>query len=295
LLETAPVEKRAAMTIWQGYSQQLAVVLGSLVGVVLTTMLTTEQLYAWGWRVPFAIGLVIAPVALYIRRQLPETIAESQTHRSSTAVLRDLARGHWRAVVCGVFVISGATISTYVFNYMTTYAITTLGLSARVGTVLTLTGAVAQIAGMAVGAWADRFGRKGFLVAWRVLFVLAIYPAYRIYAVPETDPAVIVAVNMLLNFLFAAGIGAMYAFLLEAFPKSVRSSGLGLLYALSVATFGGTTQFVVAWLIARTSDPLVPAWYQIVWNVASIVGVLLLAQHAEVAHERRAARSPSAG
>ena len=77
LLETAPIEKRAAVTIWQGYSQQLAIVLGSLVGIVLTMALTSEQLYAWGWRVPFALGVLIAPVALYIRRQLPETIEES--------------------------------------------------------------------------------------------------------------------------------------------------------------------------------------------------------------------------
>jgi MFS family permease len=286
LLETAPVEKRAAVTIWQGYSQQLAIMLGSLVGVVLTTALTTEQLYAWGWRVPFALGVLIAPVALYIRRQLPETIEVAQTRRSGSAVLGDLLRGHWRAVVCGVLVISGATISTYVFNYMTTYAITTLGLSARIGTVLTLTGAAASIAGMALGAWADRFGRKRLLIAWRVIFVLAIYPAYRIYSVPGTEAALVVAVNMLLNFLFALGLGALYAFLLEAFPRSVRSSGLGLLYALSVTVFGGTTQFVVAWLIDRTSDPLVPAWYQIVWNAASIVGVALLAPHAEVARER---------
>src|SRR6478672_9525800 len=53
LLESAPIEKRAMLTAWQGYSQQLAILVGSLVGVVLTTTLTKPQLYAWGWRVPF--------------------------------------------------------------------------------------------------------------------------------------------------------------------------------------------------------------------------------------------------
>jgi MFS family permease len=277
------------MTIWQGYSQQLAVMLGSLVGVVLTTTLTNEQLYAWGWRVPFALGIVIAPVGLYIRRNLPETIEPAKAQRSATNVLADLLRGHWRTVLLGILVISGATVSTYIFNYMTTYAITTLGLSARVGTVLTFTGAMAAIAGMAVGAWADRFGRKRSLIAWRVIFVLAIYPAYRLYGVPGTGAGVIVAVNMLLNFLFSTGIGAVYAFLLEEFPRSVRSSGLGLLYALSVTIFGGTTQFVVAWLIDWTKDPLVPAWYQLVWNVASIIAVALLARHPELARESASA------
>ena len=98
----------------------------------------------------------------------------------------------------------------------------------------------------------------------------------------------IVAVNMLLNFMFAVGIGAMYAFLSEAFPQSVRSSGLGLLYALGVTIFGGTTQFVVAWLIDSTGDPMIPAWYQIAANVVAVIGVMLMTPHADVLRERPA-------
>ena len=74
----------------------------------------------------------------------------------------------------------------------------------------------------------------------------------------------------------------------------MRSSGLAILYALGVTIFGGTTQFIVAWLIDWTKDPMVPAWYQIVANVASIVGVMLLMPHADVARER-AARTASPG
>src|SRR5262245_2879138 len=120
LLESAPMEKRAAMTAWQGYSQQLAIFLGSLVGVVLTASLSSDQMNAWGWRVPFLLGVFIAPIALYIRRQLPETIDASETHESGRAVLGELLRRHLRAIVVGVLVICGGTVSTYVFAYMTT-------------------------------------------------------------------------------------------------------------------------------------------------------------------------------
>jgi MFS family permease len=91
---------------------------------------------------------------------------------------------------------------------------------------------------------------------------------------------------MFINFVFSIGMGATYAFLSEAFPKSVRSSGLAILYALGVTVFGGTTQFVVAWLIDWTNNPVVPAWYQIVANIAGIIGVLLLMPHEEVVRER---------
>jgi MFS family permease len=286
LLESAPLEKRAVITAWQGYSQQLAIAMGSLVGVILAASLSKEQLYGWGWRVPFVLGIVIAPVGLYIRRQLPETIEASAKHRSSANVLGHLMRHHWRPVVFGGLIICGGTISTYIFNYMNTYAITTLHLSATIGTTLTLTGAFAAIGGLATGAWLDRFGRKRMLLAARLVFLASIYPAYLILTSARTTPVVIIAINMLDNFLFSVGIGAVYAFLAEGFPKAVRSSGLALLYALSVAIFGGTTQFVVAWLIDLTKDPLVPAWYQIVANVAGIFGVSLMKPAAEVTSER---------
>lgn len=292
LLESAPPEKRAALTAWQGYSQQLAAIMGSLVGVILTATLSREQLYAWGWRVPFILGVFIAPVGLYIRRQLPETIEANERHQSATAVLADLTRHHWRAVTFGILIICGGTISTYVFTYMTTFAITTLHLSPTIGTILALTGSIGQIAGMAAGAWVDRFGRKRMLIASRVLFVIVVYPAYVVLTSAQAAPVVIVAVNMVINFIFGTGLGAMYAFLSEGFPKAVRSSGLAILYALGVTIFGGTTQFIVAWLIDWTKDPMVPAWYQIVANVASIVGVMLLMPHAEVVRER-AARLPA--
>jgi MFS family permease len=282
LLESAPIEKRASLTAWQGHSQQLATFMGSLVGVILAAALTKEQLYQWGWRVPFVLGLFIAPVGFYIRRQLPETIHKSETYRSTGEVLGHLIRHHSRPLIFGILIISGGTISTYVFSYMTTFAVTTLHLSEKIGTTLTMTGAVASIAGLAVGAWVDRFGRKLMLVLSRVIFVLVVYPAYLLLTSSHATLALIVTINMLLNFIFSLGIGAVYAFLSEAFPKAVRSSGLAILYALSVTIFGGTTQFIVTWLIDLTKDPLVPAWYQIIANVASIIGVMLM-----MPHERR--------
>jgi MFS family permease len=288
LLESAPPEKRAAITAWQGHSQQLAIFVGSLAGVILAAVLTQEQLYAWGWRIPFLLGALVAPVALYIRRQLPETIAAGAAHHSTGGVLADLFRHHTRTIVCGIFVICGGTVSTYVFTYMTTYAITTLKLSAVVGTTLTLTGSVVSIMGFAVGAWADRFGRRAMLVATRIVFVLILYPAYLVLTSPDATATTIVAINAALNFVFAVGIGAMYVFLSEGFPQAVRSSGLGLVYALGVTIFGGTTQFVVAWLIDLTKDPMVPAWYQIAANLAAIVGVLLLAPQSDAVAQRPA-------
>jgi MFS family permease len=288
LFESAPPEKRAALTAWQGYSQQLAIILGSLIGVALAAILSAQQLHDWGWRIPFLLGAVIFPVALYIRRQLPETIDVGAPRRSEP-VLRTLMHRHAREVALGVLVVAGGTISTYVFTYMTTYAITTLHLSAAIGMTLNLTGALGAMAGMMLGAWIDRFGRKPMLIASRVVFLLILYPAYVVLVSPQASSEVVVAVNVLLNFVFSIGIGALYAFLTDAFPQSVRASGLAILYALGTTIFGGTTQFVVAWLIDLTGNPMMPGWYQMISTAASIVGVVLLMPHREVVHGEAAA------
>jgi MFS family permease len=295
LLESAPPDKRAALTAWQGYSQQLASLAGAGGGVALAALLSREQLYAWGWRVPFLAGVLIAPVALYIRRQLPETIDVGATHESTTAVLRHLVRRHTSSVLYGVLIICGGTVSTYVANYMTTYAITTLHLSATLGTTMSMTGAAGAIAGIALGVWLDRFGRKTMLLASRIVFVLTVYPAYRLLTAADATVPEMIVINVLMNVVFSTGMGAAYAFLAEAFPRSVRSSGLAILYALGVMIFGGTTQFVVAWLIHVTGNPIVPAWYQMGANVVSIVGVALLHMDAEVLAEQRSAVGALAG
>ena len=234
---------------------------------------------------------MIAPVGLYIRRKLPETIEAHETHKSSLAVLSNLVRHNLPALVIGIFVICGGTVSTYVFSYMTTYAITTLHLSETIGTSLTLTGSVASMIGLFLGVWLDQFGRKPVFVSIRVVYILATYPAYLLMTSHGSTPTLIIAVNMGLNFVSALSFGGIYALLSEAFPKSVRSSGLSILYALGVAIFGATTQFVIAWLIDVTNNPIVPGWYTIVANLLMVIAVILIPTHEEVHRERAVAAS----
>ena len=280
LLESAPVEKRAWLVSWQGTSQQLAAIAGSGIGVFLAYALSENELYGWGWRIPFLLGILIAPVGIYIRRQLPDTIHESEKHESALAVLSHLFRHHSREVILGFFAICGGTISTYALLYMTTYAITTLHLDAQISTMLTFAGAVISIPAIFIGAWiADRFGRKPIVIFSRLLFIVIIVPAYLMISGKGADGTIVIGANLVLNFLFSLATGGFYALLTESLPKPVRSSGLSILYALSVTIFGGSAQFVVQGLIDWTGDPLMPAWYQIGANLISLTAILLITAH----------------
>lgn len=277
LLESAQPHQRAALTSWQGTSQQFAGIAGTGLGLALAASLTEEQLYDWGWRIPFLIGVLIGPVGLYIRRVLPETMDKHEMHETSAAVLSELFAKHWWTIVLAVLCIVGPTISTYVFGYMTTYAIRTLQLSTEVGMMTTLSGYVASAIGIPIGAWAsDKFGVKVSVLVPRVFFLLVVFQGFVLMTAPGASVETLLAVNMVLNFLMALSYGGLYVLLTEGFPKAVRSSGLSIAYAVSVTVFGGSTQLVIAYLIETFQNPLVPAYYQIAANILSVVAVLLI-------------------
>ncbi len=282
LLESAPPDRRAAYTAWQGASQVFAAIAGALIGFCLSENLSEVALYEWGWRVPFLLGLVIGPVGFYIRRRLPETLAAGRAHGSARAVLADLGRHHSCAVILGVFIICGGTITTYVIHYFTTYALTTLHLSAPVAMLGSLAASLGSLVGLPLGAfWSDRADRRVAVILPRLVFMGLAYPAYVVMGRSGTTTETLLLVNFGLSIFSGISTGGMYALLPEAFPAATRSSGLAILYAVSVTLFGGTAQVAVTWLIEKTGDPLVPAWYLIVANVATVIGVALLKPYPE--------------
>jgi len=124
LIESAPAHQRGLYGSWQLASQGAAAFVAGAVGMVMTSNLSSAELQAWGWRVPFAVGMLLIPLAVYLRREMPETLEHGPVH-SQGGVPPSLG-SHRRLIVLSVLAVLGGTVSTYVGNYMTTYAITTL-------------------------------------------------------------------------------------------------------------------------------------------------------------------------
>jgi MFS family permease len=277
LLECAPPGRRGLFVGWQGASQGIAVCAAGLVGIALSMVLDKGQLTAWGWRVPFALGLVIVPVGLYIRRRLPETL-EAPGSRGSAAVLGLLWRQHRQRVGLAVLIIMCLTISTYVASYMTTYALTSLSMPASQAMLATIANGGVMVAGALLGGrLSDRFGRKPVMILPRIALIVAVYPAF-LLLLTVTTPGVLVFVTALLTLFGSLSGAAALTALTEAFPNQARSSGLAISYAIAVSVFGGTTQFVIAWLIGTTGDRLSPAYYVIVTSIISLWAMFKLPQ-----------------
>jgi MFS family permease len=269
LLECAPPGRRGLFVSWQNASQGIAICVAGFVGLALAMILDKGQLATWGWRVAFALGLVIAPVGLFIRRRLPETLLTPGS-RSSAAVLGLLWREHRRSTVLAVMVIICITVTAYLTTYMTTYALTTLGMPASSAMFATIaTGVIMAAGALWGGRLADRFGSKRVMIVPRLVLMAAVYPAF-LLLVTFTSTGTLIFVTALVTVLGALSAAAATAALAAAFPNEVRSSGIAIAYAISVSVFGGTTQFVIAWLIGTTGDRLSPAYYLIATSAISL-------------------------
>jgi MFS family permease len=276
LIEGAPRGKLGLYSSWQLGGQGMSACFGGIVGVVLAKTLSPEELQAWGWRIPFFIGLLVLPVAIFIRTRLPETIASEDRQSSSAKLFSEIFTTHGKIVALAVFTILGGTVSTYVGNYMTTYAITTLGLPSSTSLLATVMVGFATLIGALTGGWlSDRYGRRPVMILPRIATLLVVYPAFQ-FLVAEPGLVRLLGVTAFLAILTSVSATASLTIVPELVPKALRSTVIAVSYALGVAIFGGTTQFVVTWLIHETGNPLAPAMYVMVASFITLIAMFLL-------------------
>ncbi|MBN3776649.1 MFS transporter [Burkholderia sp. Ac-20345] len=243
MVEQADAKRRGFFASWQMSTQGLATVLAAGVSALLSLLLTTDQLHAWGWRVAFSVGLLIGPVGLYIRRNIDEPADFRRLGEKGRAKspLRDVFARDRANLLLGAGVVATATAFNYVHKlYMPTYAVKQLHIpatSSYLGAVVT--GAMLMVAAPVVGHLSDRFGRI------RVM-------------------------------LIAVSLAPLPALLADIFPTSTRGTGLALSYNFSVTLFGGFAPLIVTWLIDATHNKLAPSFYVMATAVLGITSVISL-------------------
>lgn len=276
LIESAPAHRKGFFGSWQLASQNIGSVISGLVGLGLALSITPGATDSWGWRVPFLLGILIAPVGYYIRRNLDETMNAAEAHDSMGHVLSDLLANHWQKILLCILLISGATISQYFFLYTATYAISTLHYSEGWSMAANLASAVSGVIFALVGgALADKYGVKAIAVVPRIIVTLLFYPALHL-VISSGSPLVFVITTACLMALHAMSGGAGIILIPMIFPSAVRTTGLSVAYALGVTIFGGTAQIVFTSIIASTGDKLSWVWYVIIMSVVSVLAILAI-------------------
>ena len=285
LLEAAPLNKRGLIVSWQAASQLIALVAGGTVGTLLTIILPPDVLDAYGWRIAFLLGSVAVPFGLWLRTHLPETLhvpepaaAAAQTPQSRLSQ----ARSHWRIMTLGLIILGTTTIANYMSVYVVTYTQDTLHMSARVGFIAETCGYILGFPTVLLGGWlSDRYGRRSINSWGNLTYLLLIYPMFY-WVVVTRNPLALVLSMTILGAASEFIQGSFSAGLVESLPKTIRGSGFGTVYSVSIAAFGGSTQLVATWLIHITGSPMAPAWYVIGATTIGQIALMLMPESAPV-------------
>lgn len=284
LAEAAPADKRGWYISFQFTGQGAATLLAGTVGVILAAMMDDAALSSWGWRIAMVIGAAIVPVGLALRRTLPETL-----HPATSQSKAPPFRGYATVAVFGFLAMLSATIGTYVLNYMTTFAKATLGMPSGVALGATMAVGLGNVIGSALGGFlSDRHGRRPWMIWPMLAMTLGTMPAFWLL-VEQPSATTLYAVSFGLRLLLSLAAVSAFIAVTESLPMRVRSGAVSIVYALAISIFGGSTQFVVAWLTGVTGNPLAPAWYML---AAALVGLAAMAFARETA-PAKAPLSPS--
>lgn len=274
LIESAPPNQRAFYASWQMASQGIAVAVGGVVGYVVSATLSSEQLASWGWRIPFLVSLALIPIAVYIRRALPETL-EKPAYHSDSQIIKIIFTRYRKEVILGILALMSTAITAQVGNYMTTFAINTLELNPAVAQISTVLGGVMMfLFSLLAGFLADKYGRKSIMLWPRVALMLLIVPMF--YMLVKTESvAMLLLVTMTVTLLTGMSGASSLVAIPEMMPIALRATGVSLIYAIGVTLFGGTAQFVLTWLIEHFGA-VSPAYYVVVTSVFSIIAMLMM-------------------
>ena len=275
LAEVAPLDRRGAFISLQYVGHGLSMLAAGAIGVLLAAVLDDAALTAWGWRIAMGAGVAIVPIGLVLRGTLPETLDAEVSAEPPPPF------ASYRGIAIFAFLtLLASTVGTYVLGYMTTYAKTVLLLPSSVSFGATVAVGVAYTVGAVVaGFGSDRLGRRPFMILPMAIGAAAIVPGFWLLT-NWPSASMLYAVSFVLRFVLVIASAAAFITLTEAFPLRIRSGAVAIVYAVATSVFGGTTQFVVAWLTGVTGSPLSPAWYMLGATLIGLAAMLIVRETA---------------
>lgn len=269
IAEYATDRNRSLLGSWLEFGTLGGYIAGAATVTALHMALSQAQMLDWGWRVPFLVAGPLGLLGLYMRMKLEETPAfrayteQSEQRERETAGqgLMTLLRLHWPQLLKCVGLVLVFNVTDYMLlTYMPSYLSVTMGYAESKGLLLIILVMLVMMPLNVVGGmFSDKLGRRPMIIgACAALFALAI-PC--LLLIGSGSDVLIFTGLMLLGLALVCFTSSMPSTLPALFYTPVRYSALSIAFNVSVSLFGGTTPLVTAWLVERTGDPLVPAYY----------------------------------
>jgi len=286
LVEHAPAGRRGLYAAWLQASMAISNILAAVVATACALALTPQQLGSWGWRIPFILGLSIAPIGLWLRARLEETPAFTQAHREHVpapghplaplgAVLRERPRA--LAISIGMSVVWVIAVYTLLI-YLPTYMQRVLHFAPSQAFAASVVGNIVMVLGcIAAGRLADRFGRVRVVRISAFILLLVTLPLLSWVVSARSVPALFIG-QTLFCLAVSAFSGSAPAAVAAQFPAHLRSTGVSLSYNLCATLLGGSAPALLAYLTEKRGITLAPALYVSAAAVVSLIALGFLRQ-----------------
>ena len=256
MVERAPPGRRGLIGAVSAASATCGMMLGSASGAALSLAMPAESLDAWGWRLPFLLGLLVGVVGYFLRRDIVEAPRQWTSRRSP---LGETVRHHMPLLLRLIALSALNSIGFFVvFVYIVTWLQRNGVRPAQALTVNTIS-MVSQVVMMFAMAWlSDRVGRRPLGLAAAALSFVAALPLF--WLMHHNDPGLILLGQLGFTLVLGMSWGVLPAILVEATPADVRCTIIALGFNITMGIIGGVTPLAATWLVARTHQDLSPAF-----------------------------------
>lgn len=255
----------------------VGILLGSSTSYLIKNLLTPEQFDHWGWRVPFVIGIFILFAGLYIKRYTEETPLFKEIQSSgkiSKSPLKQVLSRYWFDMLVSIFINSTGSVIFYLQTiHLVSFLKRNRGFIEKDVTTLA-NGCYIMMAFVTIFAgWlSDRIGRKSLFVVFNIVIIL-VFLAGLMDIFENGDFLEVVFAQIVLAVLAAAYIGPEPALQAEFYPTKVRNTALSVSYNTATSLFGGTTPFMIEFLIQKTGSITSCIYYVVACAALSIMAL----------------------
>lgn len=285
LIEWSPHNKRAFYSSLQQASAVTGTLLGSLMAASLTTLMASDSLESWGWRLPFLFGgLVVAPLGYYLRSKVDETPAFVKNEHHASIEPKRPVESIWLLGAKTVGVSTAWVVCFYVFmiyapSFLTRHGHIPKSLALWMNTAGLLTEVVFILIASTI---ADILGRKPLLLFASFVFLVFAFPLFHLYVNSENTSLIFCAV-VASGAMVGVFAGTVPATMAEMFPTSSRTTGMSIGFGISTAIFGGFASLISETLVRYTGSELSPSFFVILATLITISVVLTIKETAHSA------------
>lgn len=257
MVEHAPPGRRGLIGALGCCGAVGGILLGSATGALLTAALPADVMSAWGWRIPFLLGLLVGLAGFFLRRHLADSAIKGGEGRSP---LRETIQWHSGLLLRLAGLSMFNAVSFYLlFVYIVSWVQLADGIApAHALEINSISMMVLLPCMVGMGALSDRLGRKPILLAATVLAFVSAVPLFWLM---HQEGRLLVQLGQL-GFVLSVGmfLGTQPTLMVEEVPAAIRCTAIALGYNVTLGVVGGLSPLTATWLVARTGDDLSPAY-----------------------------------